>query len=878
MRAICRFLTVVSTISMSHLSFAATIDAKWQLSAQHSDVIPSSREVTSYKPSTIQKSIASNYQLDFETINEALLKERDKYQLSIPLPDGTLVNFVLIESKSTHAELSRKFPEIKTFKGYQVGSPNNSGRFDITPKGFHGMFRYEGQTIYIDPTDKSLNNYISYYAEKSIQLKEINQLKGAIAERKPPKELHDSSSHQEHTEFGSQLVNRASRLNDQVAIRTYRIAFTTTGEYTAFHGGTVESALAEVVTLVNRLNEVFERDLGVSLELVANNDLLIFTDGDTDPFENNDNDGEINTSVIDGIIGNSSYDIGHVLTTGGGGLAVLGSICMSAYKADGVTGSHSPVNDSFYIDYVAHELGHQFGASHSFNANEASCSGNRSANSAYEVGAGKTIMSYAGLCGGQNIQNFADPYFHSHSIDQMNRIISLSINSSCGIEATELNKVPQVNAGGDYVIPANTPFTLTGSATDDDQHPLSYSWQQFDLGNASKTASELVDDGTRPIFSVFNPVDTAERTLPRMSDVLKGTTTKGEYYPTTDRELNFRLIVRDGSGGVNSDDMVVNVVNTGEAFSLTSPQSSDIWDANKQTIVWQVAGTNEAPISCSNVDVVLAEDGAIFNRVLATGIPNTGSYELMLPNLVVEKARLQLRCSNNIFFAVNDGEFSISANQVPEITSQQAIFFEENSQLALTTQFFNFNNVQIEKIEVLPGENYSAVDGLITPQEGFSGELRVPVVAISEQGFESAIFNAVVHITPKDFTITGQNEITIEEGESVTLTIDMFSYESGNVSELIINEGSNYSFTDTTVTPNSSFTGVLTVSINVLNDSGVMSAPFDVTITVNARPVITPTPTNPSSSSSGGGALSFLSIALLLVWANRLLNRRKINQ
>ena len=365
-----------------------------------------------------------------------LLGEQQSIIVALPLPNGGLVNFSLMPESIMADELAKKYPNIKTFTGVSLDNPMNTGRFDITPNGFHGMFYFNGERVFVEPEDVYVqaqvqvkqqkaqrvfdginNEYRSYFGQDS---RLIDKLPIGLSNKKifkfhqPKKIVQPLSTLIKSQAKSAKKSAKTSPIES--SITTYRIAISAAAEYTAFNGGTVDSAMAEIITLVNRLNQVFQHDLAIKLELVGNNDLLVFTDVNSDPFNNDDSDGDINTGIINDIIGSENYDIGHVVNTDGGGLAVLGAVCDPSYKADGMTGDSNPSNDAFYIDYVAHEVGHQFGANHSFNGTAGACSGNRTSSSAYEVGSGSTIMSYAGICGSQNLQSHSDAFFHARSI------------------------------------------------------------------------------------------------------------------------------------------------------------------------------------------------------------------------------------------------------------------------------------------------------------------------------------------------------------------------------------------------------------------------------------------------------------------------------
>jgi len=700
-----------------------------------------------------------------------LRSDKQSIAIALPLPNGELVNFNLTPVSVMADELAIKYPNIRTFIGTSVNNPNNTGRFDITPNGFHGMFYYNGERVFVEPEniyvqeemglpsekisrifDNSTNKYKSYFSQSNRLTSKLTHK--LLQPKKIPKQF--SSLANSKVNKDSQTTNNSAT---ESAMKTYRIAISAAAEYTEFNGGTVDSAMAEIITLVNRLNQVYQRDLSIKLELVGNNDLLVFTDASSDPFDNTSDDGEINTSVIDGVIGSANYDIGHVVNTDGGGLAVLGGVCHSLYKGDGVTGSPSPINDAFYIDYVAHEIGHQFGAEHTFNGTAGACSGNRVPDSAYEVGSGSTIMAYAGICDDQDLQFNSDAFFHGRSIDQINEYIQNDTGSTCGTVTGQTNNTAVVDAGLDYTIPARTPFKLSGGAGDLDSANLTYSWQQFDLGNESSSLAQQIDDGNRPLFRAFLPSSEATRYFPQLSDVLNNTTSIGESLATTNRELNFRLMVFDNEGGVSFDEVKLDVVDTGEPFYIFSPMLDDVWTASSNNLSWQVAETNNAPINCATVDALLSKDGGEnFDITLASGVVNNGSNDISIDSFCADEintlqARIKLVCANNIFFAINDGTFSIdkalSSSDIA-ITSQQTLVLTQGDNIALTSTQFGYACETPDSLTIQSGDNYSFLGETITPNNDFTGTLLVEVIANKDDvTSEAFVVNITVEAKPE---------------------------------------------------------------------------------------------------------------------------------
>jgi hypothetical protein len=388
---------------------------------------------------------------------------------------------------------------------------------------------------------------------------------------------------------------------------------------------------------------------------------LVYTNSATDPYTNNNGVTMLgqNQSNIDAVIGSANYDIGHVFSTGGGGVAGLGVVGVGGQKARGVTGSPAPVNDPFVIDYVAHEMGHQFGANHTFNGDSGSCAGgNRNGSTAYEPGSGSTIMAYAGICGNDNLQANSDAYFHFISFEEIRSYVSAGAGFNSATKINTGNAVPTVEAGINYTIPDQTPFFLTAVGSDANASDvLSYNWEQRDLGPQRDLS--LPDNGSGPLFRSYNSTTSPTRYFPQLSSVLNNTSSVQEKLPLTNRTMNFRVTVRDnrsGGGGVNNDNMSITVVNSGTGFALTSQNTATNWTGNSvQNLTWDVAGTNTGSINTPFVDILFSSNGgASFDTVIASAVPNDGSQDIIVPNIGTSQGRIMLRGTGNIFFDINN--------------------------------------------------------------------------------------------------------------------------------------------------------------------------------------------------------------------------------
>ncbi len=639
-------------------------------------------------------------QLNFEQMKSLLAHAPSRFGESpkksdiimpLPLPDGRTAHFRVYDAPVMHPDLAAKYPGIRSFVGQGVEDPTAIVRFDYTPEGFHAMvLSAEYGTVFIDPYAKGNTDFYMSYFKRDFVKKDGN-----------------FSCHVD--EIAENLKKPTLLPQQKIAgdcqLRTYRLALACTGEYAQYHGGTVTGALAAMNTTMTRVNGIFERDAAITMQLVANNDQLIFLDPATDPYTNNDGGAMLsqNQTTCDNIIGSANYDIGHVFSTGGGGVAFLESPC-SSNKAKGVTGQANPVGDPFDVDYVAHEMGHQYGGRHTQNNN---C--NRDAASSYEPGSASTIMGYAGICP-PDIQSNSDDHFHINSIILMGNFVT-GAGNSCPTVTTTGNNPPVANAGSDYTIPRSTPFKLEGSGSDPDGDALTYCWEQYDKEIASMPPQPTNTAG--PAFRSLSPVNTPVRYVPNLDAVVNGSSPTWEVLSDVNRTYHFRLTVRDnfaGAGCTDDDEMIVTVDATTGPFVVTAPNTPVSWDAGTmQTVSWNVAGTNSGAVNTPNVDILLSLDGGYtYPIVLATAVPNDGSETITVPNMPTTTARIQVRGAGNIFYDISDTNFTIVASSgEPDFAISMP-----NPQNSVCPGVDATFVVQIDSIQGFTGDVQLSVNGL----------------------------------------------------------------------------------------------------------------------------------------------------------------------
>jgi hypothetical protein len=648
--------------------------------------------------------------------------------VTLPLPDGTNARFRVVESSVMAPELAARFPDIKTYTGVGLDDPTASLRLDLTPAGFHAqVLSATTGSFFIDPVSRTdSQHYLSFWKRdmpgRSFDC-EVKDNGGAGRRDAAPSGLRTSGP----------------------ALRTYRLALAATGEYTTYQGGTVAKAFAAMVTSVNRVVGVYEKELAVRLVLVGNTTSLIYTNATTDPYTNDNGNTLLveNQANVDNLIGSANYDIGHVFSTGGGGVAGLGVVCRNGQKARGVTGSSAPVADAFDIDYVAHEMGHQFGGNHTFNGVSGSCGGgNRNTSTAFEPGSGSTIMAYAGICTSTNdLQRNSDPYFHVASYDEIQAYIA---TTSCAATASTGNAAPLITlpASG-KVLPVGTPFKLTANAFDPDNGALSYCWEEYDQVAAGGTPTDAQVAGSAvPLFRSFNPTTDPTRYFPRLPSLVANTTVFGERLPTVTRPLKFRVTVRDqnnGSqgiiGGVNSSGIVtLSSTSAAGPFLVSYPNAAGLSLAggSSQTITWNVAGTTGNGVNCANVNIRLSTDGGLtYPTLLLSGAANDGSEAVTLPNVATTTARIMVEAADNYFFDISNNDFAITTSAVCAAPSGLAI---SNITLNSATLNFTGSGAASYTIRTEPTSTIQTVTGTTTSLAGLTAGTTYQVFVQADCG------------------------------------------------------------------------------------------------------------------------------------------------
>jgi chitodextrinase len=586
-----------------------------------------------------------------------VLSRKSSVIVSFPNADGVFEQYKMQESSNMEVALALKYPNIKSYIGQGIENPTAKIYVSISPLGLQSMTIYgDKSAIFIEPYTTDLNTYTVY--KKSDKQASLTKFECRLIQNVQADLIGDGALLRPNADDGN--------------LRNYRLAMSVTGEYTAYFGGTKALALAAINNTMTRVNAVFENDFGVRMNLIANTDLVIYTAASTDPYSaatagsGGAWNQELQTTLTN-TIGSANYDIGHLFgaSGGGGNAGCIGCVCVNPTasvplgKGSGFTSPNNgiPSGDSFDIDYVAHEMGHQFGGNHTFTFS------NEGTIAQVEPGSGSTIMGYAGITGATDVQANSDPFFHAVSIQQITNYVK---TTTCQTTIITGNAIPTANAGLDFTIPKGTPFKLSGTGTDANGDALTYQWEQMNQGTAT-TTNPKVTATSGPAFRSFTPQNNGERYFPRLATVQAGLTFwTWEAIPNVARTLNFRFTVRDNrvnGPANNSDDMIVTVNATAGPFAVSAPNTAVSYvGGSTQTVTWAVAGTTANGVNTANVDILLSTDGGnTYPTVLLAATPNDGTQNITIPNTAGTTNRIMVIGTGHIFFDISNVNFTITA-------------------------------------------------------------------------------------------------------------------------------------------------------------------------------------------------------------------------
>jgi len=704
----------------------------WHPAVIHSKkMIPAQRMPAVYKSFKIDLSPLKKHLLSAPEMME--MKTSDVL-LNIPDEKGIFHTFTIYKSPTLSEKLKSE-THIQTYRGYD--EKGNIASIVTSPLGLHiGILRTDKSDLVIEPVTSDLEYEIVFSKNQ------LPPIRFECLTQSLPLDPKITS-------------NKNAKISDEI-LRAYRFAIGTTGEYSQYHinrainNGTLDQnasdtqkkdvVLAAVAVTIDRVNSVYERDFGLTLELVPNERNVIFLDPNNDPYNNDDLSSMLhnNTNVLNNNIGASNYDGGHLFTTyAGGGVSYLGIICGNN-KGASVTGSSNPVGDAYDIDFVAHEIGHAFGCNHTF-AN--SCSDNRNLPTAMEPGSGSTIMAYAGVCS-PNVQIHSNDYFHVMSIAEAENFVRTT--ATCSANTNIGNHKPTITPVdyGNVYIPKSTPFMLKAEATDPDAgDALTFCWEQIDAVTDSNITSWVPQANytNGPLFRSYAPSFNKVRYFPTMTDILSDTyENTWEVLPDVNRSLHFGITVRDnhpGGGQSPNAGIQFNINENSGPFRVTNMSQNETWQAGQsQTITWNVAGTDGNLVNCATVDILFsADDGVSFPYLVATDLPNNGSAQFTVPNFEnTALGRFMVKAHHNYFFDMAKGRFtiqgvnSLATNHLKAlkiypnpVVHKVHISFETNNTLdGVTIRLLDLSGREIYKQTYQPVKEFNHVIKLETYARG----------------------------------------------------------------------------------------------------------------------------------------------------------------
>lgn len=660
------------------------------------------------------------YSMDINTLKNKLIlaptntSNESGIIIDLPTSDGNIQKYMVWEASVLSPKLQEKYPNIRSYVGKSLEDPSVYLRFSVTPLGLSSsIFKSDENSDFIESHNINGSTYYEVHNSNKARNNFICSTAELIS-----KHQSDESSGLTHNKASNQVF------------KTYRLALSVPGEYSAFFGGTKEKALAAMTNTMTRVNGVFEKDMAINFQFIDNVDDLIFTDASTDPYSAPDEgmadhptygsapyylstwQVELQTYLTNNL-GEDKYDIGHFFGSegGGGNAGCIGCVCDTAFPDGKGSGMTSPANqipsgDKFDIDYVAHEIGHQMGANHTYSFIWEGTGVN------VEPGSGSTIMGYAGITY-QNVQANSDDYFTHNSILQVQNNIK---TKGCGIERPILNTPPSIQLTKTfYQIPLSTAFKLDATITDVENDAVLTTWEQNNSGTNATTGDNSKVKETKttgPNFRSFSPVKETYRYFPKFSSILAGKLLHSgtgnavwESLTSVTRTYDFTITARDyNPEGPQTQNGTVKVraLNGFGPFVVNTPDTGDnklAINASNFNVTWDVAKTNEAPIETTKVKVSISWDAG--NTFEELGIvDNTGTANFQMPANAKEVSNgyIMIEAVDNIYLAVK--KFSSGVLATKELDQAKSTIYPNPSNGQFTIEQKITGKVKIEIVDV----------------------------------------------------------------------------------------------------------------------------------------------------------------------------------
>ena len=781
-------------------------------------------------PTTVSEALGevTTATLDLDALRAGLKPAPDEFSgqksstvITLPLPDGSFADFTAYGSP-----LLDNHPELGSYK---LTGPWGGGRIATSAAGVSAVVRGPRGYVIIDPLGDGSGRYRVTEYSRFMALAAAEQ--GALACGYDDEAMPDYAGMELNHDLEEMGADAGAMKagNEARELRVYDLIITCTGEFAQRFGGTEASVLDAFNVAVNAINSIFENEIGIRMNLVEVPG-LIYLDPAVDPYVNANEGGALLGQIIGAFNTNnvsvSEYDLGHLLTGGctdvGG--VVSGSACNDNSKTRGVTCVGGSITGAA-LRIMAHEVAHQFGVSHSWN-NCPGSEGQRASGTAFEPGSGTTIMSYAGACGNQNIGG-EQAYYHVGSLQQFLSFTRVTGAAACAtVEETE-NLTPQVSFdyADDFFIPVSTPFRLEGSGTDANGDELTFVWEQFDLGPASDIRDP---EGNAPLFrTIFPTTEGNVRYFPNLSRIVDGVDANSERLPTYSRDLTFRLVARDNNpaaGGVDWEQLHFFSDESAGPFVVNDPAGDDWRVGEYREVTWDVANTDQAPVNCKRVNIVMSTDGGeTFDVVLVEDVANSGSAFVTVPAAALDgesangSALLMVEAADNIFLNVNANQFVVRPPAVPGFTLEPELRYDEiclpevvTVELA-TGSILDFDNeiaLSVEATSVPAGTEVAFSSETVTPGDAatltvdlsdvrFSGRMELTVVAVAE-GQDTARRTILLDVTDNDYSDLATT--SPDEGTTGIILSTEFEWtDAANADTYDIQIATSPTFSDTTL-------------------------------------------------------------------------------